>query len=142
MMVSALKRHLLDCPAWRISPGDSNVLAIVFDPRDEGCELVAVLEIFEVGGRTPPNQHPGATEFFFVLHGQGRASANGQWTTLARGDALMVPRGVEHVIENTGSDRLYCLTIMQPDEDFSRLIRSGTPAVLDEADRLVLGAAR
>lgn len=138
MTVPALKRHLLDCPAWRISPSDSNVLAIVFDPRDEGCDLVAVLEIFEVGGRTPPNQHAVASEFFFVLHGQGRACTNGEWTTLARGDALMVRRGVEHVIENTGPDRLYCLTVMAPDEGFSDLIRSGTPVTLDPVDRRII----
>jgi mannose-6-phosphate isomerase-like protein (cupin superfamily) len=138
MIPSALKRRMPDCPAFRISPHDTNYMAIVFDPRDEGCDLVAVVEIFDRDGRTPPNLHHAATEFFFVLHGHGRASVGGQWTELARGDALMVRRGSEHVIENTGPERLYCLTIMVPDENFASAIRHGTPVTLDDDDRRVL----
>jgi mannose-6-phosphate isomerase-like protein (cupin superfamily) len=113
-------------------------MALIFDPRDEGCDLVAVVEIFEPAGRTPPNVHQGATEFFFVLQGEGRARVDSQWTPLAEGDALMVRRGAEHVIENTGTGRLYCLTVMVPDENFSALIRQGTPVQLDAQDRRVL----
>lgn len=141
MIPPALKRHMADCPAWRISPHDTNHMAIVFDPRDEGCSLVAVVEIFEPHGRTPPNQHASAAEFFFVLRGEGRARVGGTdapWTPLAAGDALMIRPGHEHVIENTGDTRLYCLTLMVPDEEFSRAIRAGTPITLDAADRAVL----
>jgi len=138
MKAPALKRRMADCPAWRISPQDSNYMALVFDPRDNGCGLVAVVEIFEPGGRTPPNLHVQATEFFFVLRGQGRACADGQWLPLATGDALMVRPGVEHVIENTGPGKLYCLTVMLPDEDFARAVRDGTPVQLDDEDRRVI----
>jgi quercetin dioxygenase-like cupin family protein len=135
---AALARRMQDCPAYRISPGDTNYMAMVFDPRDEGCDLVAVVEIFDPRGRTPPNQHQSATEFFFVLRGQGRARVGGEWIELRQGDALMVRRGAEHVIENTGDDRLYCLTVMAPDEDFAAAILAGTPVALDEADRRVI----
>lgn len=139
MIPPALTRHMADCPAWRISPADTNYMAIVFDPRDEGCGLVAVVEIFEPHGRTPPNVHAAATEFFFVLRGEGRARiGGGDWTPLAAGDALMVRAGHEHVIENTGDAKLYCLTVMLPDEDFSRAIRAGTPVHLDETDRAAI----
>lgn len=114
-------------------------MALVFDPRDDGCGLVAVLEIFEPAGRTPPNVHLQASEFFFVLRGEGRARAGGDWLPLAAGDALMVRPGVEHVIENTGPGKLYCLTVMSPDEDFARAVREGTPVQLDAADRRVIG---
>jgi mannose-6-phosphate isomerase-like protein (cupin superfamily) len=134
-------RRMVDCPAWRISPDDSNYMAIVFDPRDDGCSLVAVVEIFEPHGRTPPNLHREAHEFFFVLRGQGRACVDGEWTPLSTGDALMVRPGAEHVIENTGSGKLWCLTVMAPDEHFAAVIRKGTPVELDAEDRaLLLGA--
>lgn len=103
MTIAALKRSMCECPAFRISPNDTNYMALVFDPQDEDCTAVAVVEIFDVGGRTPPNMHRRATEFFFVLHGRGRARANGVWSELLQGDALMVRPGAEHVIENTGT---------------------------------------
>lgn len=138
-MPKALLRRMRDCAAFRISPDDTNYMAIVFDPRDADCGLTAVVEIFEVDGSTPPNQHQVASEFFFVLQGQGRARADGTWVELRQGDALMVRPGTDHAVQNTGAGRLYCLTVMAPDEDFSRLIRNGTPVTLDAADRLVLG---
>lgn len=54
------------------------------------------------------------------------------------GDSLLVPPTGTHVIENTGTSRLYALCIMVPNEDFTELIRSGTPVDLDEEDMAVL----
>jgi hypothetical protein len=52
-----------------------------------------------------------------------------------------VPPGTEHVIANTGPGRLYCLTLMVPDEDFAVLIRNGTRVPLDAEDIAVLTGA-
>lgn len=126
--------------AFRISPGDSNYFALLFDPQD-GIEQVCVVEIFDVGGRTPPNSHQIAHEFFYVLSGEGRATCAGQSTPLSRGQALLVRPGAEHVIENTGPARLYTLTVMTPNEGFAELIRAGQPVALDEEDLRVLTGA-
>ena len=50
----------------------------------------------------------------------------------------MLPPGLEHVIENTGTERLYCLTVMVPNEGFAEMIRNGQPMTLDQADRAVV----
>lgn len=135
-------KTMRDCPAFRIAEGESNYFVMVFDDIGEQCGLVAVVEVFDVGGRTPPNQHLAANEYFFVLHGHGRACVGGVWKDIAQGDALLVRPGVSHVVENLGVERLYCLTLMVPDEGFAALIRSGIPVQLDDADRAVLGAMR
>ncbi|MEJ2687971.1 MAG: cupin domain-containing protein [Gammaproteobacteria bacterium] len=96
------------------------------------------MEIFDEGGRTPPNIHRVAHESFFVLHGQARATCDGRAVALAAGDSLLVPPGGVHMIENVGADRLYLLTTMVPDEAFSDLIRKGIPATLDAEDLAVL----
>lgn len=124
--------------AYRISPGDTNRLVLVFDPIGERADFVFVIEIFDVGGRTPPNAHPRAQEMFYVLKGQGVAHCDGKSLKLRRGDSLLLPRGVEHVIENTGPERLYCLTFMVPNDAFAELIRAGIPAEIDEEDWDVL----
>jgi mannose-6-phosphate isomerase-like protein (cupin superfamily) len=137
---AALHRSAAAETAWRISPADSNYFILLFDPATEGYESVAVIEIFEKGGATPPNSHAHAHEFFYVLHGKGLASADGKTIAIAKGDALLLRPRSEHVIENTGSSKLYTLTIMTPNEGFAELIRSGTPVTLDSEDRLVLAS--
>lgn len=126
--------------AYRISPNDTNRLVLVFDPIGEAANFVFAIEIFDVGGRTPPNTHPRAQEMFYVLEGEGIAYAGGTSTPLRRGDSLLLPPGTEHLIENTGTGRLYCLTFMTPNDDFAELIRAGTPAPIDDEDwRVLLG---
>lgn len=128
--------------AFRIAPGDSNYFACLFDPLADGVGFVMVVEIFAPGGRTPPNTHAIAEESFFVLAGHGRASANGASFDIRPGDAFVLRPGVEHVVENTGPGKLYCLTFMTPNEGFAELIRSGARVALTDEDRAVIGGMR
>ncbi|WP_008312802.1 cupin domain-containing protein [Leptolyngbya sp. PCC 6406] len=128
----------VDYQAFRISPTDSNRLALVFDPVIANMSLTYCVEIFDVGGKTPPNRHQVAVEMFFVLKGEGLATCDGKTVTIGAGDSILVPPNGVHVVENTGPTRLYALCIMVPNEDFAELIRSGTPAELDAEDFAVL----
>jgi mannose-6-phosphate isomerase-like protein (cupin superfamily) len=64
---------------------------------------------------------------------------DGKIANIKTGDSLLVPPTGTHLIKNTGSTRLYTLTVMVPNEDFSELIRSGIPVELDAEDMAVLG---
>jgi len=72
------------------------------------------------------------------LSGEGIAHADGKSIPFKRGDSLLLPVGTEHVIENTGLTRLYCLTVMVPNQGFAELIRAGEPVALDDEDWAVL----
>lgn len=122
----------------RISPDDTNYFAVLFEPEADRIDPVCVVEIFEVGGKTPPNSHSRAHEFFYVLAGEGLAHCDGASRPVAKGDALMLRPGAEHVIENTGDGKLYTLTFMVPNEAFAQLILAGIPVALDEEDLRVL----
>ncbi len=135
----AVVKSLKDYQAYRITPNDTNRLAIIFDTASANTSLTCCLEIFDVGGKTPPNRHQWAVEMFFVLKGEGIATCDGKIIRIQAGDSLLVPPTGTHVIQNTGLSRLYTLTIMVPNEDFSELIRSGTPVELDMEDMAVLG---
>ncbi|QLE55648.1 cupin domain-containing protein [Nostoc sp. TCL26-01] len=128
-----------DYQVYRISPRDTNRLAIIFDSTNANTSLTCCVEIFEVGGQTPPNRHQWAVEMFFVLKGEGIAICDGKKVPIKAGDSLLVPPTGTHLIKNTGTTRLYTLTIMVPNEDFAELIRSGTPLELDAEDMTVLG---
>jgi mannose-6-phosphate isomerase-like protein (cupin superfamily) len=138
----AIAKSMAACPAFRISPQDTNYFALVFDPEGDDVDLTCVVEIFARGGKTPPNVHRRAHEMFFVLEGEGVAHCDGEATPIKTGDALMVRPGTEHVIENTGAGKLYTLTVMVPDEEFAALIRGGTPVELDADDVAVLNRLR
>ena len=127
-----------DYRAYRISPGDTNRLVLVFDPTGEQANFVFAIEIFDVGGRTPPNVHSAAQEMFYVLAGEGIAHAGGRSVAFKRGDSLLLPPGTTHQIENTGTSRLYCMTVMVPDQDFAALIRGGAPVPIDDEHWAVL----
>ncbi|MCL1470086.1 cupin domain-containing protein [Argonema antarcticum] len=128
-----------DYQAFRISPQDSNRLAIVFDPTSANVSLTLCVEIFDAGGKTPPNRHNLAVELFFILKGEGLATCDGKTVSIGAGDSILVPPTGTHELKNTGSGRLYALCFMVPNEDFVELIRSGTPVELDEEDLSVLG---
>lgn len=130
-----------DYCAYKISPKDTNRLLLVFDPLGEGANFVFAVEVFDVGGRTPPNMHPVGQEMFFVLRGEGVAYSEGKAVPLRTGDSLFLPAGTPHEIENTGPSRLYCATFMAPNDAFAELIRAGLRVAIDDEDWAVLGGA-
>ncbi len=136
-MIPVIKT-LKDYQAYRISSKDNNRLAIIFDPNNANDSLTVCVEIFDVGGATPPHRHNLATEMFFVLQGEGVAVCDGKEVSLHSGDSILMPKTGTHYLKNTGSERLYLLCIMVPNEDFADLIRSGIPTNLDEQDIRVL----
>jgi len=131
-----------DCPVFRIAANETNKFVMLVDPLIEQTGFIQVLEIFDVGGFTPPNQHRAAEEVFVVLYGNGQATLGSATLDIQPGSVLLLRPGHSHAVRNLGATRLYCLTTMVPDEDFAKLITSGVPDVLDEQDLAALGWAR
>jgi len=135
---AATARNLRDCKVFRIKREDTNKFALLADPVGDGTGFITVIEIFDVGGKTPPNSHVAADELFYVLHGEGVAVCEGKRLPIAKGASFLVRAGAEHVVENTGASRLYCLTTMVPNEGFAELIRGGVVDRLDDEDLRIL----
>ena len=132
LMVSA-------CPVFRIAAHETNKFVMLVDPHIEHTGFIQVLEIFDVGGFTTPNQHRAAEEVFVVLHGHSEATLGDAALHIKPGSVLLLRPGHSHAVRNTGPTRSYCLTTMVPDEDFAKLITSGVPDVLEAEDLAVLG---
>ena len=137
-------RHLDDIAPMLISPGDTVRLATLVRPGD-GTDTSVFFEVWEPSGAQPPNSHPGSTEIFVVLHGEGRAFSDGHSVDLRAGDVLILPPGsVHHIVNTSPAERLYTVTIMANDPGalpggFAALVDRGTPLAWDAADRAVLG---
>ncbi|WP_223066950.1 cupin domain-containing protein [Paenibacillus caui] len=128
--------HFEQCPVRKISPKDSNKFVLLCDRTQ--VPFVSVIEIFDEGGKTPPNEHAVAHEYFYVISGEGIAVVGDMEMPIKTGSFFIVPPGNNHEVRNTGKGRLYVLTTMVPDEKFSDLIKSGPVASLDEDDLAVL----
>jgi len=138
MAAAAIAKRASELQAFRISPTDTNYFACMLDPLADGVSFTLVVEIFEPGGKTPPNFHTIAEEAFFVLAGTGKAIVAGESRDIGPGDVLVLRPGAEHVVENCGPGKLYCLTMMTPNEGFAELIRAGTPVRLTDEDVAVI----
>ncbi|MBK1657390.1 cupin domain-containing protein [Paracraurococcus ruber] len=141
MTAPVIGKRAAELQGFRIAPGDSNYFACLLDPLADGVSFTLVVEIFEPGGKTPPNTHQAAEEAFFVLRGHGVARADGREVPIGPGDCFVLRPGTEHVVENSGPGKLYCLTLMAPNEGFAELIRRGTPVDLAPDDIAVLTGA-
>ncbi|MEI7024287.1 cupin domain-containing protein [Paenibacillus sp. y28] len=133
---TVLAGHFEQCPVYKISSKDSNKFVLLCDR--EQAPFVSVVEIFDEGGQTPPNEHAEAYEYFYVLAGEGIARVNDAEIDIRPGSYFIVSPGNTHEVRNTGKGRLYVLTTMVPDERFSDLIKNGPAAELDEEDLRVL----
>ncbi len=62
----------------------------------------------------PENRHRGADQWLFVLAGTGIATVNGKRHRLGEGSLMLIERGDEHEIRNTGDDLLRTLNFYVP----------------------------
>lgn len=129
--------HFKDCPVHKISAQDTNKFVLLCDRTQ--VPFTAFIEIFDIGGRTPSNEHVAAHEYFYILKGEGIAKVGSEYSTpIRQGSFIIVPPKNHHDIINTGNERLYALTMMAPDENFSDLIKNGPRVELDDEDMSVL----
>jgi len=62
----------------------------------------------------PENSHRGADQWLFVVSGVGRARINRRLYPLKAGTLLLIERGDEHEIKNTGRTKLVTLNFYVP----------------------------
>jgi mannose-6-phosphate isomerase-like protein (cupin superfamily) len=77
----------------------------------------------------PGNKHRGADQWLFVVSGTGQATVNHRKYPLKSGTLLLIERGDEHEIKNTGRQKLVTLNFYNP------------PAYTDDGDELPAGKA-
>jgi mannose-6-phosphate isomerase-like protein (cupin superfamily) len=71
----------------------------------------ATLEPDEV---TQRHYHRAAEEIYFVLKGSGRMEVDGDSRMIRPGDAVLIPAGAWHTLENNGNSELRFLCCCSP----------------------------
>ena len=67
-----------------------------------------------VGGQTTPHYHPATEEIYYIVSGQGRMRIGADTSEVVPGDAIAIPPGQTHQIENTGDESLVFLCCCAP----------------------------
>jgi mannose-6-phosphate isomerase-like protein (cupin superfamily) len=67
-----------------------------------------------VGGSTQEHFHPIAEEIYFITHGTGRMTLEGETSEVKPGDAIAIPPGKRHKLWNTGDVPLRLLCCCAP----------------------------
>jgi mannose-6-phosphate isomerase-like protein (cupin superfamily) len=68
----------------------------------------------EVEQATERHYHRLTEEIYFVLKGQGRMEVDGETTHVRPGDAVLIPAGAWHQLENNGTSELRILCCCAP----------------------------
>ncbi|MGD9723840.1 MAG: cupin domain-containing protein [Pirellulales bacterium] len=66
------------------------------------------------GGRTTPHYHPQTEEIYYILRGEGRMRIGDETAAVGPGDAIAIPPGATHQIQNTGRATLVFLCCCAP----------------------------
>ena len=68
----------------------------------------------EPGQATERHYHSVSEEIYFVLKGQGEMELDGETRFLRPGDAVLIPPGAWHTLENNGTSELRILCCCVP----------------------------
>jgi mannose-6-phosphate isomerase-like protein (cupin superfamily) len=78
----------------------------------ELCSLAE--EVLPAGAAVGRHHHLETEEVYYLLEGRGRMTVGGETREVAAGDAIFIPRGATHALENTGDAPLRLLLVCGP----------------------------
>lgn len=97
---------------------DTCMLAEVFHPARIGPDITARYSIAHakvaVGRATLPHTLLTSSEVYIILQGTGRMHINDESEDVHAGQVIYIPPGSVQYIENTGTDELRFLAIVDP----------------------------
>jgi mannose-6-phosphate isomerase-like protein (cupin superfamily) len=82
----------------------------------ERCSLAE--EVLPVGAAVGRHHHTETEEVYYILHGTGRMTVGDESREVFAGDAVFIPRGQTHALENTGTEPMTLLLVCGPAYSF------------------------
>ena len=76
------------------------------------CSLAE--EVLPAGLAVTPHHHNQLEEIYYILSGRGVMTVGDEKREVSAGDAVYVPRGHRHTLENTGDEAIRLLVVCGP----------------------------
>ena len=83
----------------------------------ERCSLAE--EILPAGAAVGRHHHLETEEIYYILRGAGRMTVGDETREVEAGDAVFIPRGQAHTLENTGREPMTILLVCGPAHSFA-----------------------
>lgn len=83
----------------------------------EQCSLAE--ETLPAGAKVGRHHHLLTEEIYYILHGAGQMTVGDEVREVKTGDAVFIPRGNAHTLENTGQEPMTILLVCGPAHDFA-----------------------
>ena len=83
----------------------------------ERCSLAE--EVLPVGAKIAPHHHLLTEEVYYILRGTGTMTVGVDIRQVSAGDAVFIPRGQVHTLENTGSEPMTIILVCGPAHSFA-----------------------
>ena len=94
---------------------DGSTIRELLSHRNSGIRKQSLAEAtLPPGVLTERHHHPQTEEIYYILIGTGRMEIDGQIREVGPGDAVAIPPGCSHCIQNTGSEDLVFLCSCAP----------------------------
>jgi mannose-6-phosphate isomerase-like protein (cupin superfamily) len=101
------------------TPHGSEIRPLV-DRTTSRIERVSLAEeTLPVGARVGRHYHLETEEIYYILRGAGRMTIEDETREVAAGDAIYIPRGASHTLENSGREPMTILLVCGPAHDFA-----------------------
>lgn len=62
----------------------------------------------------PAHSHPNGEEVIYIIRGTGRVLVGGEVSPVREGSAVLFPRGVVHMLHNTGDEEMKVVCFFAP----------------------------
>ena len=96
------------------TPHGSEIRPLV-DRTTSEIELCSLAEeVLPPGAAVGRHHHTETEEIYYVLRGRGRMTVGAEAREVAAGDAVFIPRGHTHTLENTGAEPMTILLVCGP----------------------------
>jgi mannose-6-phosphate isomerase-like protein (cupin superfamily) len=82
----------------------------------EQCSLAE--EVLPAGAAVGRHHHLLTEEIYYILQGSGRMTVGDETRDVGTGDAVFIPRGHTHTLENTGPEPMTILLVCGPAHSF------------------------
>lgn len=96
------------------TPHGSEIRPLV-DRTTSGIERCSLAEeVLPAGVSVSRHHHLETEEVYYILAGAGRMTVGDETREVTAGDAIFIPRGLTHTLENTGQEELTLLLVCGP----------------------------
>jgi mannose-6-phosphate isomerase-like protein (cupin superfamily) len=96
------------------TPHGSEIRPLV-DRTTSEIELCSLAEeVLPPGAAVGRHHHLETEEVYYLLEGRGRMTVAGETRDVTAGDAIFIPRGATHCLENTGDAAIRLLLVCGP----------------------------